>query len=180
MAVHCRLACAAGTVAALLLAAGCTTPPTSQDEMARAVTTPLSDLNLVRAEIPPALKAAQQAPYALPADRSCAALGAEVRALDTVLGADLDRAAVGDDPGLVERGAGVVGEAAVGAVRGATESVVPFRRWVRKLTGAERYTREVNAAIAAGTIRRAYLKGLGQGAGCAAPAAPATSRAPGS
>ena len=29
-------------------------------------------------------------------------------------------------------------------------------------------------AIAAGTIRRAYLKGLGSAAGCAAPAAPRT------
>ena len=28
------------------------------------------------------------------------------------------------------------------------------------------------AAIAAGTIRRAYLKGLGQAMGCTAPAAP--------
>jgi hypothetical protein len=43
---------------------------------------------------------------------------------------------------------------------------------VRKLTGAERYSREVAAAISAGTIRRAYLKGLGASAGCDAPAAP--------
>lgn len=43
---------------------------------------------------------------------------------------------------------------------------------MRKLTGAERYAKEVSAAIAAGTIRRAYLKGIGQAAGCAAPAAP--------
>jgi hypothetical protein len=43
---------------------------------------------------------------------------------------------------------------------------------VRKLSGAERYERKVAAAIAAGSVRRAYLKGLGQAAGCAAPAAP--------
>ena len=41
---------------------------------------------------------------------------------------------------------------------------------VRRLTGAERYSREVAAAIAAGTVRRAYLKGFGQSAGCAVPA----------
>ena len=41
-----------------------------------------------------------------------------------------------------------------------------------KLSGAERYSREVAAAIAAGTIRRAYLKGVGASTGCAAPAAP--------
>lgn len=165
---------AAGLLAALLLVAGCTTPPQAQqDPMAQAVTAPLSDLNIVRAEIPPVLRTAQQSPYAVPADRGCAALGTEIQALDAVLGADLDRPAVGADPGLVERAGGAVGDAAVGAVRGATESVVPFRRWVRKLTGAERYAREVNAAIAAGTIRRAFLKGLGQAAGCGVPAAPA-------
>lgn len=47
-----------------------------------------------------------------------------------------------------------------------------MRSWVRKLTGAEKYAREVEASIAAGTIRRSYLKGLGQAAGCEAPAAP--------
>lgn len=55
--------------------------------------------------------------------------------------------------------------------------MIPFRGWVRKLTGAERYSRKVSAAIAAGAIRRAYLKGLGQAAGCAAPAAPRTAPA---
>jgi len=41
-----------------------------------------------------------------------------------------------------------------------------------KMSGAEHYSREVAAAIAAGTVRRAYLKGLGDARGCAAPAAP--------
>jgi hypothetical protein len=43
---------------------------------------------------------------------------------------------------------------------------VPFRGWVRKLSGAERYSRQVAAAIAAGAARRAFLKGLAQGKGC--------------
>jgi hypothetical protein len=43
---------------------------------------------------------------------------------------------------------------------------------VRKLSGAERYSREVAAAIAAGTIRRAFLKGMRQAAGCPAAARP--------
>jgi hypothetical protein len=51
--------------------------------------------------------------------------------------------------------------------------VVPFRSWVRKLSGAERYSRDVSAAIAAGIVRRSYLKGVGQVRGCEAPAAPA-------
>jgi hypothetical protein len=47
-----------------------------------------------------------------------------------------------------------------------------FRGWVRKLSGAERYSKQVAAAIAAGSIRRAFLKGLGQAAACPVPATP--------
>lgn len=141
------------------------------NRIGEAAVTPLSDLNLVRAKIPPVLQAARGAPYALPADRSCAALQAAVKELDTALGPDLDTPK-GDDPGLVERGADAAGDAAVSAVRRTTEDVVPFRGWVRKLTGAERRSREVAAAVAAGGVRRAFLKGLGQAAGCEAPAAP--------
>lgn len=137
-------------------------------QFAQAATTPLSDFNLVRADIPPVLAAAQKAPYGVPADRSCAALAADVQALDAVLGADLDTPSTAANPSLIDRG----GDAAVGAFRNAAEGVVPFRGWVRKLSGAEKYSREVAAAIAAGTIRRAYLKGLGVASGCTAPAAP--------
>jgi hypothetical protein len=146
--------------------AGSATPKGTQ--LTQAATAPLSDLNLVRAEIPPILSAAQKAPYAMPSDRSCAALGSEIQALDAALGADLDTPPTASNPGLVERGS----QAAVGAVRGAAQDLVPFRSWVRKLSGAERYSKEVAAAIAAGTIRRAFLKGLGEAAACPAPAAP--------
>jgi hypothetical protein len=144
----------------------------AQQQLTQAAATPLSDLNLVRADVPAVLAAAQKAPYALPADRSCAALGTEVQALDAALGADLDTPPTPTNPGLVERGGAAVGNAAVGAVRGAAEGVVPFRGWVRKLTGAEQYSKDVAAAIAAGTIRRAFLKGVGQAHGCVGAAAP--------
>ena len=126
----------------------------------------------MKADIPPQLAAARQAPYALPADRSCQALAEQVRSLDAVLGADLDTPSTSTNPSLIERGAGAAKKGAIGAVRGAAEDVVPMRSWVRKLTGAEKYSREVEASITAGTIRRSYLKGLGQAAGCESPAAP--------
>ncbi len=137
-----------------------------------AATAPLSDLNLVNAPIPAALAAASKGPYLPPSDASCAGLSAEVKALDAVLGPDLDTPASPANPGLIERGLTAVGDAAIGTVRGATQAVVPFRRWVRKLSGAERYSREVAAAIAAGGVRRSFLKGLGHAGGCVAPAAP--------
>lgn len=141
-------------------------------EVGKAVTSPLGDFNLIRADIPAVLAAAKQAPYAVPTDRSCTALAEQVRALDAVLGADLDTPSTDKNPSLIERGAGAAKKGAIGAVQGAAEGVVPMRSWVRKLTGAEKYAREVEASITAGTIRRSYLKGLGHAAGCEAPAAP--------
>lgn len=135
-------------------------------------TTPLSDLNLVRAKIPKVLLAAQKAPYGMPEARSCAALSEQVKELDDVLGPDLDARPATEQAGMVERCAGFVGEAAVDAARGAAAGILPFRSWIRKLSGAERHSREVAAAIAAGIVRRAYLKGLGQAGACQPPAAP--------
>jgi hypothetical protein len=142
------------------------------DEVAQAVTAPLADLNLVRAEIPPILLLAQKLPYGPPADPTCAGLAKQIEALDAVLGADLDTAQTAVNPSLIERGLDSVGGAAIGTIRGTTQAVVPYRSWVRRLSGAERYSKDVSAAIAAGTIRRAYLKGFGQAQGCSAPAAP--------
>lgn len=168
-------------LAGLGLAACSTAPggprPDTGTRVTQAATAPLADLNLVRAQIPAVLQAARRAPYAEPplppGAVRCVALGEAVEALDAVLGPDLDRPPSADDPGLIERGSEAAGDAAVGALRRTAEGVLPLRGWVRKLTGAERHAREVAAAIAAGTLRRAYLKGLGQALGCAPPAAPA-------
>lgn len=185
-------------VPALLLLAACSTPQTAPpraaetspestteatadpnsraartgQQIGQAVTSPLSDLNIVRADIPAPLQAALKGPYALPAEPGCVGLGKEIEALDAVLGADLDTPQTGANPSLLERGTTAANTAAVGALRGAAEGVVPFRSWVRRLSGAERYSREVAAAIAAGGVRRSFLKGLGQASGCSAPAAP--------
>jgi hypothetical protein len=155
------------TALLIAMAAALVSCANSEKNVRDAATAPLADLNIVRAEIPPVLAAAQKAPYAAPADKTCSALATDVQTLDAALGADLDTAATDQNPSLIERSAG-------DALRSAAQGVIPYRGWVRKLTGAERYSREVAAAIAAGTIRRAYLKGIGAGAGCAAPAAPRT------
>ena len=161
-----------------LCLAGCASPDTAKGaakegvQLQKAVEAPLADLNLVQEKIPGVLEAAVKAPYALPSQRDCPALSNEVRALDGALGADLDTPPTPADPGLIERGSSMVGDAANDALQGAAQSVVPFRGWVRKLDGAERHSKEVAAAIAAGSVRRAFLKGVGQTLGCAAPAAP--------
>jgi hypothetical protein len=158
---------------AVLLSACSTQKNTARNDMPEqigaAVTSPLSDLNLIQTAIPEALRNAQKNPYAVPANSSCDALGKDINALDEALGADLDTPVSPKNESLLERN--VVTES-VSAIRRTTESVVPFRNWVRKLSGAERKSKAVAAAITAGSIRRAYLKGLGQAHKCPPPAAP--------
>lgn len=138
------------------------------DGLSAAATSPLSDLNLVNAPIPEVLKAAQLAPYARPAGTACEALLAEVRRLDEVLGADLDTPATDSNPGLVDRAGELVVDQATASLRRSAEGLIPYRSWVRKLTGAERYSRQVASAIAAGTVRRAFLKGMAVSQQCKA------------
>jgi len=134
-----------------------------QTRVSGAAVTPLNDLNLVNAPIPEVLQQAQKAPYALAPEAPCDALAADIRALDEVLGPDLDAPASDTSPSLIERG----GHLAADAVQKTAEGIVPFRGWVRKLSGAERYSRQVAAAIAAGTARRAFLKGVRRARACA-------------
>jgi hypothetical protein len=148
----------------LLALASCASHDTQA--VGNAVATPVNDLNLVHAPIPEALRAAQKAPYALPEDASCKGLKAGIDSLDAVLGPDLDAPATETNPGLIERGEHAAGDAATNALRRTAEGVIPFRGWVRKLSGAERYSKQVAAAIAAGTVRRAFLKGVALAKAC--------------
>lgn len=148
-----------------LVLSACATPMTAP--VTDVVTTPFKDLNLVNAPIPLVLVEAQKRPYAVSADQSCPALAAEVKALDEVLGPDLDAPATVSNPGLIERGTTLVTDEAIGTLRSTAEGVVPYRKWVRKLSGAERYAKDVSAAIAAGTVRRGFLKGLRAARSCA-------------
>lgn len=143
------------------------------DRVTDAATRPLGDLNLVREEIPDVLRQAQAKPYQLPTEVDCVSLVQRVHELDGVLGADLDTPTTKDNPGLIERGSDAAGDAAIGALARTADGLIPFRGWVRKLSGAERHSRKVEAAIAAGTVRRAFLKGVATTKDCSWRVAPA-------
>ena len=55
---------------------------------------------------------------------------------------------------------------------GMGDAVIAPLRVVRRLSCASQAESDLNAAVLAGTIRRAYLKGLGETHGCGSPAAP--------
>ena len=127
------------------------------------VSGPFKDLNLMNKDIPPVLVDLHGQPYNPPEDGTCTGLASEVTALDAVLGPDLDVVTMSGRP---------AGNTAAKALTQASHSLVPYRSWIRKLSGAEKRAERLAAALLAGTARRAFLKGLGVAQGCAPPAAP--------
>lgn len=135
--------------------------------LGNALATPLKDVNVVREEIPLVLQEAAKAPYARPNPMTCARITALLLPLNGALGPDLDDMKI-DEDSLGEMG----GEAALDAIADFAAGSIPFRSWVRKISGAEKHQKRVRAAIAAGEVRRAYLKGLGEQLKCPPPATP--------
>ena len=123
---------------------------------------PLSDLNIGGGDIPDVLLRAVNDTYLKPTPLNCETLGAEVLALDRVLGPDLDTLKAADKPDEFAK------TALVNAIRG----LVPYSGVLRLITGAKARQRRIAEAIAAGGVRRGYLKGLGESFGCDVPAAP--------
>lgn len=165
MATHLTHALRSAVLAAVLLAlTGCAAD--APKRLGSAAVTPLSDLNVVRTDIPDVLQAAQKAPYLKPADCSCVALVLEIRQLDEVLGADLDVPHDDTRPSLIARAPEFAADQAVGALQRTAQDLVPFRGWVRKLSGAERHSQQVAAANAAGSARRGFLKGVAAAQNC--------------
>ena len=137
-----------------------------------AVTAPFKDFNLVRPKMPVALAAAAKDPYRRPERTDCAYLAHEIAQLDLALGPDLDVPRGADKTGLRTRGAVAVSDAALSALRDVTTGWIPFRSVVRRLTGAADRQDDIEDAVHAGGVRRAYLKGLGLQQNCPHPASP--------
>src|SRR5690348_15184071 len=108
---------------------------TQQNRIQEISTTPLRDLNIAKSEIPTVLRDAMGNPYKLPSDLSCKALQSQVEDLDEQLGPDLD--VPPEKLGHMEAGREALSDAATGALQNTVEGAIPFRGWLRKLTGAE-------------------------------------------
>jgi hypothetical protein len=143
-----------------------TTAEADRDGVKGVAESPLRDLNVLRTKIPYVLLQAMADPYERPASPRCGELIALLRPLDDALGDDLDVTA--RDDGMMAKGK----TTALTLASGAASDVIPFRGWIRKLSGAEQHDHYVQAAITAGAVRRAYLKGLGEAKGCEPPATP--------
>ena len=150
-----------------------TTDEANKENVQGAVAAPLRDLNVLRTKIPDVLLEALADPYQRPPrgvrqskSAQCGQLVSLIQPLDEALGDDLDLPPTADGGGIDGRGT------TLGLIASAASDVIPFRGWVRKLSGAERHDKLVQSAILAGAVRRAYLKGLGESRGCNPPATP--------
>ncbi|QBX38300.1 hypothetical protein E4M02_09710 [Brevundimonas sp. S30B] len=148
---------------------GVRTVATGWDEAASA---PLEDLGLRRQAIPMVLLQANAAPYDQRNLHQCSSIAREVERLNEALGPDADEPPAPDGRLLSERASDAASKAALDAIREAATDFIPGRSWIRRLTGAEQHSRQVQEALQAGRLRRAFLKGLGMQRNCAPPAAP--------
>lgn len=140
-------------------------PPAAEkgDKLERAAeavaTRPARDLNLVKDKIPPLLLRIMDAPYDIRTLRTCAALRGEVSRLTAVIGPDVDSAEV-----RRKKGKQSASEFILDGV--SSISFIPFSGLIRKISGAEAEQRRAQAAVLAGHIRRAYIKGNLRTRGC--------------
>ncbi len=121
---------------------------------------PLRDLNLMKDKIPPELLAIQAEPYSLNGLKSCAQYRTAVATMTRVLGPDIDSAAAR------KKNPQNPGEFALSAGASVAGSLIPGGGLIRKLSGAEAAQMRAQAAVVAGSLRRAYLKGTARAKGC--------------
>lgn len=129
------------------------------DTAERMVTKPLKDLNLLKDKIPPEVQAIMDRPYDISRLKTCADRKQAVARLTELLGPDVDSAQAqkkGDNPA----------EFALGAAESVVGGLIPGMGLVRKITGAEAAEKRAKAAVLAGQLRRAYIKGAARAKGC--------------
>jgi hypothetical protein len=130
------------------------------------------DFGLMESKIPPVLLEAMADPYARVTPATCEHLASEIRRLETALGPDLDAPINTQRLSNMKRGEGQARDASLDALRSTVQNYIPFDGYIRIVSGADRHDHRVLAAIQAGSVRRAYLKGLGEAKGCNPPATP--------
>ena len=131
----------------------------TEEHAKHAIMTPVRDLNLEKDPIPQKLLDAETAPYSAAGMSTCKAIAGSVTELNQLLGPDLDDIQKMTD---AEKREAVASRAAGGFIGG----LIPFRGLVREASGAASKQRQWEAALLAGHVRRAFLKGIGKEKGC--------------
>jgi hypothetical protein len=154
------------TAALLAVAvASCSTGRTSDTRrgVSDAAYIPFRDVGLIRPEIPLLLRNLQY-PYATATLTDCAAVSREIAQLDGVLGPESYQP--GPNRNVWDRSGDFVEEQAIQAAEDTAADLIPFRSWVRRISGANRAERDALRAVANGQQRRTFLRGYGASLGC--------------
>jgi hypothetical protein len=140
-----------------------------------AAATPIRDVGLIRPEIPPVLRTLGY-PYSTASlAAGCSAVSYEIGQLDAVLGPESFQA--GPARNIWDRGGDLAEQQAIDAFQDTAEDIIPFRSWVRRLSGASHAEREALRAFANGQQRRTFLRGYGASLGCPSVVPPPPRRA---
>ena len=121
---------------------------------------PLKDLNLTQDKIPPQLQAIMDAPYNIKGITTCAQIAEAIAKLDSVLGPDVDSKAA-----TAAKNESAT-EFALASAQSLAGGLIPGTGLIRKVSGAEAAQKKAAAAVLAGSLRRAYLKGTAHAKGC--------------
>lgn len=128
------------------------------DKAGRIASQPARDVGIVKTEIPPILQQTTEAPYAMPASRTCKGLNAAMAELTEALGPDFTTGK--------ENNQNRTGKIMEAGGRAVVNSLIPFRGLVREVTGAAPAERRLQAAISTGLARRGFLRGMATNKGC--------------
>jgi len=128
-----------------------------------AASIPLRDVGLMRPEIPLLLRNLQY-PYSTATLSNCAAVTHEISQLDAVLGPESYQP--GPNRNIWDRSGDFVEDQTIQAAENTASDLIPFRSWVRRISGASRAERDALRAVANGQQRRTFLRGYGASLGC--------------
>ena len=124
---------------------------------------PFRDVGLIRPEIPLLLRGLNY-PYATATLSDCAAVTREIGQLDAVLGQESYQP--GPNRNIWDRSGDFVEDQTIQAAEDTAGDLIPFRSWVRRISGASRAERDALRAFANGQQRRTFLRGYGASLGC--------------
>ncbi len=137
-----------------------------------AAASPFRDIGLVRPEVPRTLQSLKYPYGSSNLTLGCDQVLYEIGQLDAILGPESFQP--GAERGISSRGLDAVEGAVLNAARDSAGDIIPYRGWVRRISGAAKAEKEATNAIIQGQTRRAYLRGFGAALGClnAVPAPP--------
>lgn len=154
-----------GLLAANVALAACATGRTADTRrgVSSAASIPLRDVGLIRPEIPMLLRNLQY-PYSTASLNDCASVAREIGQFDEVLGPESYQP--GPNRNAWDRSGDFVEEQTIEAAENTAQDLIPFRSWVRRLSGASSADRDALRAVANGQQRRTFLRGYGASLGC--------------